>query len=123
MIRQETCVYVIAVGLCGEATGLCKIGIAGNPGVRLSGLQTSNHQELILTHFFRLPSREIARTIEKQFHNSHKGYYVRGEWFRIDPAVAAKKLSQQIVEIIESADGLEDWEIRAARGCLIKGSS
>jgi alanine racemase len=72
-------VYVIAVDGAGER-GPVKIGTSQNPEKRLRELQTASPYRLILMHQFAFPSRDIARTVEKSFHQVLARYNSVGEW-------------------------------------------
>jgi hypothetical protein len=112
MTKIETLVYVIAVTHCGEAVAPCKIGISANLPNRLSQLQTASPVPLMIFKHFRLPSRSIAADVESCFHETHKGYRMKGEWFRIEPEKAASILALQIRIMVRELTTLEDCDRR-----------
>lgn len=75
-------VYVIGFDLKKSPS---KVGIASNPVQRMSGLQTAHHQRLILGGSWRLPAREMARSLELAFHETQKCSRLSGEWFDLTP--------------------------------------
>ena len=75
-------VYVI-----GPTSGLQKIGIATDPQVRLSALQTASPLTLLIHAAIPVPFRE-AHAIERAAHKALASCCVRGEWFETTPAQA-----------------------------------
>lgn len=70
-----------------------KIGIAGNPISRLSGMQTANPHEVVLerAYFPKVDFIEAA-SLEALLHKELSDYKVRGEWF-----------SQEALKVLDSA--------------------
>lgn len=62
----------------GPADGPFKIGHAGDVLVRLSGIQSGHHQQLVL-HASR--PTQTPRECEAKAHNRLAAYRLRGEWF------------------------------------------
>lgn len=79
-------VYII-----GPADGPYKVGIAKNVAARLSALQTSTHQRLMVHAHFDAGSREAAREAEIETHRRLKPFRLSGEWFScsLDQALSA----------------------------------
>lgn len=78
-------VYVIgAVGL----PQWVKVGSAVKPEQRLTELQTGSPVELVLHGTVADLSRYAARALEAWTHRELADKRVRGEWFRVSPAVA-----------------------------------
>lgn len=75
-------VYVIGFDLDKSPS---KVGIASDPTKRIATLQTAHHQRLILAGSWRLPEREIARSLEAAFHATQKRDRLAGEWFDMTP--------------------------------------
>jgi hypothetical protein len=81
---KDCCVYIIAKNEAGEPSTPIKVGIADNPAKRLRNLQTAAPFDLMLVHYFPMPSRDIANFIEKAFHSTQSDRNIRGEWFDIN---------------------------------------
>ena len=66
-----------------------KVGRSLNPIRRLSGLQTSNPNEIKLLGSIGLKNSKSWMNNEKMIHDDLKnqGYHIRGEWFRADSLV------------------------------------
>lgn len=70
----------------GPENGPYKVGTATSVEARLSGLQTGNHQELLVHRRYEaktLSSAEMQR-IERRVHKVLKDHNIRGEWFDCD---------------------------------------
>lgn len=79
--------YILAAE-AGDAHGPVKIGIASDVGKRARGIQTSCPYQLKLVHTFAFPDRDIAREIERCFHEVQAQHRTVGEWFALNPIVA-----------------------------------
>ena len=60
-----------------------KVGIAGNPLLRLSELQVGNFNRLHLHRFWWLPGRRVSERIERSFKDHFSTRCVRSEWFEL----------------------------------------
>jgi hypothetical protein len=77
---RPCCVYVVhEVG----DDSVCKIGIAQNPGKRLSALQVAHHRELKLAFSLRLRTDAEALSVEQAVHKLFEDKHCRGEWYRV----------------------------------------
>jgi hypothetical protein len=65
-----------------------KIGITENVHARLASVQTGHHRRLHALGVFGTPNREIARKLERGFHEMYKSHRLEGERFDIDPIQA-----------------------------------
>lgn len=95
---------------------MLKIGIAHNPGRRLSALQTSNPYEIEL--LWERSIGEHARRIERSVHLTLATVRIRGEWFRISLPRAISAIEKTIVnEPIEQMrrEWREAWQARIDR--------
>lgn len=73
-------VYVI-----GRDEGPVKVGISASPTARLSTIQTSCPFPVKLAQVFMCPDRDIARHIERSFHQTRREKCLYGEWFDYTP--------------------------------------
>jgi hypothetical protein len=82
--ERDCCVYIIARNAAGAPATPIKVGIADNPSRRLKNLQTAAPFDLMMVHYFPMPSREVARFVEGAFHSTQANRNIRGEWFEIN---------------------------------------
>jgi hypothetical protein len=75
-------VYLIASG-----GNIIKIGKANDVGKRVRALQTGQPFSLRIIHRIEVAQNDVLK-LEKAIHKKLKRYVLRGEWFRIEPAVA-----------------------------------
>jgi hypothetical protein len=107
---NDTHVYLISEA--GDE-GPIKVGISHGPRKRLLGFQTANPFELRIVHSFPMPSRAIAKEIERSFHETQKEHRLRGEWFDLSAGDALVILCMAISSALHykcpdlSADKLE----------------
>lgn len=87
------CVYVIAHRNDDGWAGPCKVGLASDPKVRLTTLQSGNPRPIGLYGFVRTPDRMCARAAEKYLHRSLKASRLHGEWFHVEPEIALQQAS------------------------------
>lgn len=73
-----------------------KIGYSNNPFSRIKQLRTNSADDLKLLGFVRLVSRYAAMAYEKRLHMffRDKGWWLRGEWFRLEIPVIAYVLNE-----------------------------
>lgn len=71
--------YVMASGI------FLKLGNSKNPYSRLSQIQSSNPNPVVLLVIEPFESKGAALFFEKMCHERYKKYNVHGEWFRMDP--------------------------------------
>ena len=69
----------------GSRAGPIKIGMAADPGRRLSGLQTSSPVDL---HLLAVTVGGVAA--EKAYHSRFRKHHIRGEWFLPAPEIQAE---------------------------------
>jgi hypothetical protein len=104
---KDCCVYIIAKNEAGEPSTPIKVGIADNPAKRLRNLQTASPFDLMLVHYFPMPSREIASFVEKAFHSTQADRNIRGEWFDINFVQAMQLMCMNVrVALMTKAPGL-----------------
>ena len=70
-----------------ESGDAVKIGISKSPEQRLRNLQTAHHQKLKIVAI-------VEGNREEEFHARFKKSKLRGEWFKVDPEMAAYLQSQ-----------------------------
>lgn len=105
-------VYVIAHKDGDVTRGPVKVGISSDPQRRVFQLQSGNPHELQLVYAFLVPSRELAASIERCFHETTDNRMV-GEWFDMSAWEAARKLYSAFV-ISMWMDGLTQEQIDLA---------
>jgi hypothetical protein len=98
-------IYVIGtVDDDGALVAPVKIGISGNPHIRILAIRTSCPNKIELAHFFQVREREAAQRLEKSAHDIWQDAALSGEWFDIDPSTAMQFIAMDIEEgIIEFA--------------------
>ncbi len=67
-----------------DVCSVFKVGISQNPRARLEFLRTSSPFQLSLYSTWKLPDREMAQTIEREFHDEMSKCRLSGEWFYDD---------------------------------------
>lgn len=85
--ENDVHVYILAAEN-GGAHGPVKIGIAGNVAKRVRGIQTSCPYQIKIVHTFAFPERDMAREIERCFHEVQQEHRTVGEWFHLNPIIA-----------------------------------
>lgn len=60
---------------------IVKVGISDNPRSRLCSLRTGCPFPINMFATLELPSREMARMLEKEFHELGEKHRLEGEWF------------------------------------------
>ena len=86
---DEVCwVYVFAHESAGALVGPVKVGISNNVNARLSTIQTSCPMPIDMAYVFECPNKQIARSIERSFHDTQRDKRTHGEWFAFEPVVA-----------------------------------
>ena len=76
-----------------------KIGKSGDPGVRLSNLQTANPFELTLVDYISVTHMGQA---EDRAHNEAQNYYDRGEWYRFPRSAKARLMIRRIRQTLHN---------------------
>jgi hypothetical protein len=85
-------VYVIAKVEDEKLTGPVKVGITSEPNSRLASIQTACPFRIRIAYVFEAPNREIARHIERGFHETQVKAHLHGEWFDYHPVQAIQLL-------------------------------
>jgi hypothetical protein len=85
-MSEDHFLYVIAkksddAGMVGPV----KVGISNNPKKRLATIQTACPFPVDLAYVFSCPNREIARQMERMFHETRRDKCLYGEWFDYSP--------------------------------------
>ncbi|UFS77203.1 GIY-YIG nuclease family protein [Tardiphaga sp. 37S4] len=91
LLPKDSGVYLYLI--CGhgrehEPLSPVKIGITANVAARLASVQTGQHTRLSVLAAFTTPNRDIARTLESQWHRHFAKHRLEGEWFDVDPITA-----------------------------------
>lgn len=89
---QDHYVYVICRIDNGVMKAPVKIGMASSPKKRLKGLQTSSPFKIHQVVCFGCPNKEIARELERSFHQVKRKHRLHGEWFDLEPVMAVHLL-------------------------------
>lgn len=82
-------VYVMAAIVGGVPVAPCKIGISHQPSARLGSVQTGNHKKLEVISAVAMPSRALAKALERGLHWHFEAFRLSGEWFDVSPIDAA----------------------------------
>ena len=69
----------------GSLEGPVKVGISRAIGSRIASIQTGNPKKVALVFACVLPSADMARVVERHFHEDHQNYRLEGEWFDMTP--------------------------------------
>ena len=85
-----------------------KIGITHDPASRLSALQNANWRQVSFDRLWWLPGQPIAAKIEAALKLQYLPQHIRGEWYDIDPADAARFVEETI-------ERLGTWGITQAK--------
>ena len=86
-------VYVIQDG------EFCKVGNAKNVDSRLAGMATSNPRPLAAVARFRFKNKRTAEDAENRAHMLMRSHHVRGEWYLVEPARAARAIQDACMEM------------------------
>lgn len=95
-------VYFIASG-----RDIIKVGMAKDVGKRVRALQTGGPFEMKVIHKIEVAAERVA-ALEKLIHKRLKRYRIRGEWFRVEPALAIRTAERAASQFAK------DWTIAAA---------
>ena len=85
-----------------------KIGITHDPASRRSALQNANWRRVSFDRLWWLPGQPIAARIEAALKLKYLPQHIRGEWYDIDPAEAARFVDETI-------ERLGTWGITQAK--------
>jgi hypothetical protein len=108
---KNSFVYVIATeDACGRLAGPVKVGITSNPDTRISTLKTACPNEIDIAYVLELPTREIARELERCFHSLQVEHRRAGEWFNLIPLRAAALLCLYLRFYLETSSSLTEEE-------------
>lgn len=89
--------YVYAV----DQKAHVKIGISKDPYRRMAQLQTGNPHELHMLGVFPCRDEEIARAVEKAFHDLFEPMLVGGEWFDMSNSASLGYASKMWFHVFE----------------------
>lgn len=81
-------VYVLCRVDGNTRTGPVKVGMASDPDKRLRNLQTASPFKIEQVFCFGCPNKDIARELERSFHEVQSEHRLHGEWFDLEPIVA-----------------------------------
>lgn len=76
-----------------------KVGISQNPIGRLTNFQTASPHRLKINKIWKFPSRDDARWVEKEFHETHVEQGLAGEWFGVSEISARELIDDLSVEL------------------------
>ena len=107
-------VYIIAAAIDGWLKGPVKVGMAYDAHKRLASIQTGHPHELQIACLFIMPSRGIAREIERSFHVVMRGKRMRGEWFNIYGVPAIHAMCVNIRVALQVNASLSEPEMEEA---------
>lgn len=86
---DPTCwVYVFAHKSEAGLIGPVKVGISTSVDRRLNETRTYCPYPIDMAYVFECPNKEIARYIERSFHETQKSAQTHGEWFDFHPVHA-----------------------------------
>lgn len=74
---DKCCVYIFEQA----GSDIIKIGISGQPDVRLRQVVNTSGFNCSLIQAFRYPSRDEAYEVEQSLHKKYRKYRKKGEWF------------------------------------------
>lgn len=109
---DETFVYLILALKKDGEPGPVKVGIGSNPQKRLKQLGTGTPFQIGLVGAVMMPTRQIARLIERAFHDVFKEHRMHGEWFDMPPGDAAWGLCAGVREITRAMISDEELQQR-----------
>lgn len=78
------------------AAGPVKIGFTGNLHARVSALRSGNAKRLIVAWVHPFPDKITARAAEARAHAMLAHARLNGEWFDINPHVAAAVIKREL---------------------------
>lgn len=85
---EKQYVYVIAHKIKNLYGPPIKVGVSVQPYLRAKELQVANPFQIALFEKMVFESRDDAEEMERDFHQIAEEYWIRGEWFNLDPRVA-----------------------------------
>lgn len=94
-------VYVICEAESNWERPPVKVGMATNPHSRLAQLQTGSPRRLMVLHWFPCPHKDIAREVERTFHELHADVRLEGEWFDLKPYDAVGRVGHVIMQLVQ----------------------
>lgn len=101
-MTKDHFVYIIAI--CGPDNRYLdrvKVGISADPHARRDTLQTGCPDELQVATLFPVPNRDIARALERAFHEAQSHCALHGEWFAMPVATAITLMCANIRACLE----------------------
>jgi len=110
MNEPDCFVYVIARQKKDRYLAPVKIGISHSPWSRIASMQTACPFKIELAWIFECPNREIARFLEKMFHETQAARAMHGEWFKMRPIEAIHLLCTGYRVILHESAKLEPQE-------------
>lgn len=114
--------YVYAIAMLGDnpiLSSALKIGIAHNPTLRLSNMQTGSPFELAIKHTWQFKTHADAREFEQACHSEFKDRNILREWFRVTVAEINEfhdaffsvqdidKEASDLIRALRESDGLD----------------
>jgi hypothetical protein len=102
MTEETHYVYIIGEIRGDKIAGPVKVGISQTPFGRLSTIQTGNPRKLAVACAFAIPSRDIARTLERAFHYVKSDLRLEGEWFDMSIIDAVSAMCGNIRAMLNS---------------------
>lgn len=91
-MSSEYFVYVMAKKDGESISAPVKIGMAKNPKTRVQEIGTSCPFRLEVAVHLSMPSKTMARALERAFHATQADRRLHGEWFDIEPEEAIRLL-------------------------------
>jgi hypothetical protein len=95
-------VYVFAKKNGTDREAPVKVGISRDVNGRMVQVQTSCPFKIGLVYVFECPSKDVAREIERCFHDTQKKDRLHGEWFNIEPITAIHLLCMVYRTLLEA---------------------
>jgi hypothetical protein len=94
MIVKRHHVYIMGRAEGEMLIGPVKIGFTRSLASRLKTVQTGMPYKLELIAAVMMPTRDLARGLERGLHELLRAHAMHGEWFDIDPVEAVGVLAQ-----------------------------
>lgn len=98
-MREECGVYIF--GAPSMTFGYTvKVGMSNNCGYRLIQVRANNPEDVKYHFHFTFANRDLAREVERTFHDLMDGWHIRNEWFDLYHEEALFMLAMVVVRVL-----------------------
>lgn len=118
---SDSFVYIISKFENDQLVGPVKVGMSNEPWKRVATIQTACPFKVELAWIFEVPNKEIARALERSFHETQVDASLHGEWFDFSPVEAIHLLCiayRAMLHVTSDLDGDETEALLTKAGVI-----